>query len=42
VISKLLEGTLPERVKSFLDSEVAPVLRPELMEIKLWRRGVRW
>jgi four helix bundle protein len=23
-------------------SEVAPVLRPELMEIKLWRRGVRW
>jgi hypothetical protein len=25
-----------------LHSEVAPVLRPELMEIKLWRRGVRW
>jgi hypothetical protein len=24
------------------DDEVAPVLRPELMEIKLWRRGVRW
>ena len=23
-------------------SEVAPVFRPELMEIKLWRRGVRW
>ena len=23
-------------------SEVDPVLRPELMEIKLWRRGVRW
>jgi putative DNA methylase len=25
-----------------LTVEVAPVLRPELMEIKLWRRGVRW
>ena len=22
--------------------EVDPVIRPELMEIKLWRRGVRW
>ena len=24
------------------DTEVDPVIRPELMEIKLWRRGVRW
>jgi|688.fasta_scaffold133231_5 hypothetical protein len=29
-------------VRDIGHSEVAPVLRPELMEIKLWRRGVRW
>ena len=27
-------------MRSELESEVAPVFRPELMEIKLWRRSV--